>query len=454
MRYLPHTPEEIQKMCQDIDVQNIDELFQVIPEALQLKQLLDLEPPLCEIDLLKHMRELNHKNKNLLQVDAFLGAGAYHHYIPVAVNSLVSRGEFLTAYTPYQPEISQGTLQAIFEFQTMVASLTGMELANASNYDGASALAEAALMALRVTKRKKILLAKSIHPQYRHVLKTYLLHQNVEIQEFDWSENGRVTPALIKEYLDDQVAAVCIQSPNFFGIVENLSQLESQVHQAGALLIGCFSEAVSLGMLKSMGDQGADIVVGEGQSFGNSLNLGGPYIGLFATREKFVRQMPGRLVSETIDSEGNRGYVLALATREQHIRREKATSNICTNQGLCALTTAVYLSLMGPKGLARLARQNYDSSHYLQRSLSALPGVELKFASPFFNEFVLQFEMPVKDILFKLKEKNIFGGVMIEQDFPQLKNCLLVCATEMNSKKQMDHYMQALSEILNSEGSL
>jgi glycine cleavage system P protein (glycine dehydrogenase) subunit 1 len=448
MRYLPQTPDEIKIMCEAIGVKTPHDLFHVIPEKLQLKSPLDLPKPLAEADLLAHLKALGRVNGNVDGMPSFLGGGAYHHYIPVAVSAITSRGEFLTSYTPYQPEISQGTLQAIFEFQTMIASLTGMELANASNYDGASALAEACLMAMRITKRSKILLAGSIHPQYRQVVRTYLSNRDCEVVEFSFNGTGRVETEALQKQLNEDVAAVCVQSPNFFGVVEKFQPIADAVHACGGLMVGCFSEALSLGMLTPMGKMGADIVVGEGQSFGNFLSLGGPYLGLFATREKFVRQMPGRLVGETVDVSGKRGYVLVLSTREQHIRREKATSNICTNQGLCALATATYLSLMGPKGLGRLAQTNYSHAVYLRQGLSRLAGVKRRFSAPHFNELVLQLPIDVGQALQALQKKNILGGISLGRWYPEMADCLLICATEMNSKEQMDQYIQAMGEIL------
>ena len=435
-------------MCEAIGVTKPEALFEVIPEKLRLKTHLDLPKPLGEADLIRKLKGMARRNETVDSMSSFLGGGAYHHYIPVAVSSLTSRGEFQTAYTPYQPEISQGTLQAIFEFQTMIASLTGMDLANAGNYDGASALAEAVLMALRITKRSKVLLPASIHPDYRQVVKTYLTNLDCEIIELPFDEQGRLNRQALQAHLNDELAVLCLQSPNAFGVIEEIQSLSDSVHASGALLVACFSEALSMGLLKSLGAQGADIVVGEGASFGNFLNLGGPYLGLFACKQEFVRQMPGRLVGETVDAEGKRGFVLVLSTREQHIRREKATSNICTNQALCALGTAIYLSLLGPQGLRQLAESNYAHAEYLKSELLKIPGVKLKFTGPHFNEFVLELAQDVQAILEKLRAQNILGGIAIEDWAPGLENCLLVCATEMNTKTQMDEYATALKKLL------
>jgi len=437
-------------MSEVVGVAGPEDLFKVIPEALRLKAPLQLPKPLSEIDLLRHLKALGRKNETVDSLASFLGGGAYHHYIPVAVSAITSRGEFMTSYTPYQPEISQGTLQAIFEYQTMIASLTGMDLANAGNYDGASALAEAVLMALRLTdpSKKTVLLARSIHPDYRQVVKTYLSNIDCEIVEVPYAENGRVDEAALQKLLNDQVAVCCVQSPNAFGVIEEVAKLSDAVHRAGAMMVGCFSEAVSLGLLEPMGKQGVDIVVGEGASFGNFLNLGGPYLGLFATKKEFVRQMPGRLVGETVDVDGKRGFVLVLSTREQHIRREKATSNICTNQALCALATVIYLSLLGPRGLKKLAQINYSHAHYLREGLLKIPGLRRRFSGPHFNEFVLQLPKPSSEILPKLREKGLLGGIDLQSWAPGLENSLLVCATEMNSKAQMDEYIRAMREAI------
>jgi len=448
LRYLPQTNDEIQKMCETIGVKSPEALFDVIPAALRMKGGLDLPKPLAEADLIRHLKDLGRTNDTTDSLSSFLGGGAYHHYIPVAVSAITSRGEFQTAYTPYQPEISQGTLQAIFEFQTMIASLTGMDLANAGNYDGASALAEAVLMALRITKRPKVLLAASIHPDYRRVVKTYLTNIECEIVEIPFDESGRLQMQALETQLDDCVAALCVQSPNSFGVIETANVLSAKVHAAGGLMLSCFTEAMSLGFLQSPGALGADIVAGEGASFGNFLNFGGPYLGLFATSKQYVRQMPGRLVGETVDAEGKRGFVLVLSTREQHIRREKATSNICTNQALCALGTTTFLSLMGPKGLDRIAQVNYSNAVYLRDGLLGLKSVQRRFSGPHFNEFILKFKQDPRDLLVSLRARGILGGIAVQDWTQGLENCLLVCATEMNTKAQMDEYIQAMKELL------
>jgi glycine dehydrogenase subunit 1 len=436
-------------MCATIGVKNPEDLFAVIPGNLRLKTPLDLSKPLSEADLIRHLKDLGRTNETVDSFASFLGGGAYHHYIPVAVSAIAGRGEFQTAYTPYQPEISQGTLQAIFEYQTMIASLTGMDLANAGNYDGASALAEAVLMALRVNKKRhKILMAESIHPQYRQAVRTYLTNLEYPIIEIPVEPSGRLDVGALSASLGEDVAAVCVQSPNVFGVIEDLRGMSEKIRASGALLVACFSEAMALGFLTPPGRQGADIVVGEGASFGNFLNYGGPYLGLFATRQEYVRQMPGRLVGETVDAEGKRGFVLVLSTREQHIRREKATSNICTNQALCALSTTVYLSLMGKRGLKIVAERNYAYARYLREGLTKISGVRRRFSAPHYNEFVLQLPIAPETVLSSLRQAEIFGGISAESWGPGLENCLLVCATEMNTKAQMDRYIQVMKEIL------
>lgn len=448
MRYLPQTEEDIQKICESIGIKSSAELFHTIPDHLKLNQALTLPKALSEQDLLGHLKQLSRTNETVDHYSSFLGAGAYHHYIPVAVWHLASRGEFSTSYTPYQAELSQGTLQAIFEFQTMVASLLGLEVANASNYDGATALAEAVLMSLRIKKKKRILLAKSIHPEYRDVVKTNLKNLNHEICELSWNETGKINIEELEKNLNSECAAFCIQSPNFFGTVEDLQKIAELVHAHDALFIVATGDPVSLGLLNSPGACGADIAISEGQSFGNFLNFGGPYLGLFASKKEYIRQMPGRLVGETLDSDGKRGYILTMNTREQHIRREKATSNICTNQSLCALAAAIHLSLLGPQGLKKLAEMNLSKAEYLKKKLLEISGLRLLFESPTFNEFSLQIPKSAHEILDQLKTKKIFGGIALEDYYPELKNTLLICATEMNKKEDMDRFVDELKILL------
>jgi glycine dehydrogenase subunit 1 len=370
---------------------------------------------------------------------SFLGAGVYNHYRPVVVDTIVSRGEFLTSYTPYQAEISQGTLTSIFEFQTMVCQLTGMEVANASMYDGSSAVPEAAMMAVRITRRDKILIARTVHPEYREVLRTSTQHQGIPVEQLAYAKNGRLDLDDLKRKLDDGVAAVIIQSPNFFGLLEESKEIAHIVAAKGALLVVVFTEAVALGLIEPPRD--ADIVVGELQSFAISPSYGGPYAGIIATRDKYIRQIPGRLVGETIDADGHRAFCLTLATREQHIRREKATSNICTNQALLALMATVFMSLYGKEGLRELAEQNLAKAHYLASKLS------LPFDGPFFNEFVASTgSRTPQEVNAALLEEQIIGGLPLDRFYPELKNCMLLCATEMTKRGDMDRLATELGK--------
>src|SRR6266581_3215657 len=384
-------------MLRQIGLGSPEELFQSIPAELRLSNALKTPDALSEIELLGNFENLAAQNI-AAQRTGFLGAGAYSHYIPTVVDHILSRSEFFTAYTPYQPEISQGTLQVIFEFQTLVCQLTGMEVANASMYDGSTALAEAVLMAERVTKRSKVIACGAVHPEYLEVVNTYVQHAGIELQHVEFNSQTGQTSAAVNEALDDQTAALVVQSPNFFGCIEDVAALAEQAHTAGALLIVAITESISLGLLRSPGSSGADIVVAEGQSFGVPLSFGGPYLGLFATREKYARQIPGRLVGEAYDKEGRRGFVLTLATREQHIRREKATSNICTNEGLIALAATVYLETMGKNGLRKVAELCWHKSHYAAQQIAALPGFEVDTSAPFFQEFVVRCPAPVAEI--------------------------------------------------------
>jgi glycine dehydrogenase subunit 1 len=441
MRYLPHTEEDIRKMLDAIGVKKVEDLFQIIPKEVRLSKPLNLPEPLSEPDLLRHFRRLQ-----VPMTSNFLGAGAYHHFVPAVVPNLVSRSEFYTAYTPYQPEISQGTLQAIFEYQTLMCQLTGMEVSNASLYDGASSLAEAVLMAYRITKKKKVLLSQAIHPEYRRVIQTYIDPDQQEIILVPYKrDEGRTNEKILFDLLKEDVSAVVIQSPNFFGVIEDLQPIGERVHGIGGLVIVGFSEAIAYGMMQPPGAMGADIVAGEGQSLGIPVSYGGPYLGIFTTQEKFVRNMPGRLVGETIDLEGKRGFVLTLATREQHIRRERATSNICTNEGLCALMATVYLSCLGKEGLKELAMMNLSKAEYAKRAVSRIRGCKLNFIAPTFNEFVLQIEKEPENVLGKLKKEGMIGGLPLGKFYPELDHHLLVTVTEMNKKEEIDRWAEALS---------
>jgi glycine dehydrogenase subunit 1 len=443
LRYIPNSPEERTEMLHEVGLNSAAELFDSIPKDLRLSRSLNTTPALSEIELLAGFDRLAARNSGARAV-SFLGAGAYQHYIPTVVDHIISRSEFFTAYTPYQPEIAQGTLQAIFEFQTLVCQLTGMEVANASMYDGSTALAEAVLMAERVTKRSKVIACGAIHPEYLEVITTYVQHAGIDLQhaeiDFKTGQTGSVA-----DLLDDKTAALLVQSPNFFGCIEDVAALAEKAHAVGALLVVSVTEAISLGLLRSPGACGADIVVAEGQSFGVPLSFGGPYVGLFATREKYARQIPGRLVGEAYDKEGRRGFVLTLATREQHIRREKATSNICTNEGLIALASTVYLETMGRRGLQEVAQQCAQKAAYAAQKIAELSGYSIPFTGPRFNEFVVRAPVEARGLLARLaSEKNITGGLALSRYFSNRPNDFLVCVTELNSREQIDALVDGL----------
>jgi glycine cleavage system P protein (glycine dehydrogenase) subunit 1 len=447
MRYIPHTETDIREMLSAIGIKEIGELFHSIPEALRLEAPLDLPPALPEADLTQTLNKLASRNVNLEECAVFLGAGAYRHFTPSIVNHLLLRGEFLTSYTPYQPEVSQGTLQAIFEFQSFVCMLTGMEIANASVYDGASSLAEAVLMAHRVNNRCEVLMSRTVHPEYRQVVETYTRGIDFNITEVPYQENGQTDLDFIRENVTDDTSSVVIQSPNFFGIVEQYADLKEFLKEKEILLIVVVAEATSLGILKPPGERGADIVVGEGQGWGLPVSYGGPHVGFFATQESFFRQVPGRIVGETVDRAGQRSYALTLATREQHIRREKATSNICTNQGLCALAATIWLAAMGKQGVRDMALQNLKTANALKDKLQQLKGFGLRFLADTYNEFVLECPGPAQELHAKLLEANIVAGLPLGNLYPELDNCLLLCATEMNSLKSLDHFADQLSSL-------
>ena len=429
-------------MLSIVGLESADDLFSSVPKDVQLGRPLNITEPLAEIEVLAALEGMAERN-TAAKKTSFLGAGVYSHYSPTIVDHLIQRSEFFTSYTPYQPEISQGTLQYIFEFQTLVCQLTGMEVANASMYDGSTAMAEAYLMAQRVTRRDKIIVADTVHPEYREVAKTYTQHGDLQIvtAPFD-RQTGRVASL---EGLDDKTAAVVVQSPNFFGCIEDLAAIAEHAHSVGALLVVVVTEAISFGILRSPGACGADIVVGEGQSWGVPMSFGGPHVGIFATREKFLRQMPGRLCGVAYDKNGNRGFTLTLSTREQHIRREKATSNICTNQGLIALAATIYMETMGKQGLEELAVQNAQKAAYARRQIGALDGFSIPFSSPVFNEFVVRSEKPAAELLEAVRTKdNIIGGLALSRYYPDQPNDLLVCVTELNSKAAIDSFIDAL----------
>jgi len=443
MRYIPNSPEERAEMLAVVGLDSADELFRSIPKEVQLGRKLNITDPLAESEVIAAMEAMAAKN-TAASKPSFLGAGVYSHFSPTIVDHLIQRSEFFTSYTPYQPEIAQGTLQYIFEFQTLVCQLTGMEVANASMYDGSTAMAEAYLMAQRVTRRNKIVVATSVHPEYREVARTYTQHGDAEIVEVAFDEkSGRIADL---SSLDDKTAALVVQSPNFFGCIEDLQALADAAHAVGALLVVVVTEAISFGLLKSPGSCGADIVVGEGQSWGIPMGFGGPHVGLFATQEKYVRQMPGRLCGVAYDKNGNRGFVLTLSTREQHIRREKATSNICTNQGLIALAATIYMETMGKKGLQEVAMQNAQKAAYAAKQIATIDGYSLPFSAPRFNEFVVRGSRPAAETLEKLRTENgVIGGLAMSKYYTRHDNDFLICVTETNTREQIDSLVSALA---------
>ncbi len=445
MSYYPHTEPERAEMLAAIGVKDIGELFTDVPARVRFPQL-NLPGPLSELETLQELREMAEGNQHAQRHPMFLGAGAYNRFTPSIVNHLILRGEFLTAYTPYQPEVSQGTLQAIFEWQSMICALTGMEVANASHYDGATSLAEAVILAYNHhrEKRKKIILAPTVHPHYRQVVRTYTQGMGLTIAGDDDLRRGAADLAGL---VDAGTAIFVVQSPNFLGQIEDLAALAAQVRASGALFC-VVADPVSLGLLKPPGQLGADIVVGEGQSLGLPLSFGGPYLGYFATRKEFVRKMAGRLVGEARDHDGRKGYVLTLATREQHIKRDKATSNICTNQGLMSIAATIYLATLGKHGLRRVAELCWHKSHYAAQRIAELPGYSVDVSRPFFQEFVVRCPQPVRVINdHLLNERRIIGGYDLGQDYPHLANHMLVAVTEMNSRGEINDLVEALKEI-------
>ncbi|MBZ5627306.1 MAG: aminomethyl-transferring glycine dehydrogenase subunit GcvPA [Acidobacteriia bacterium] len=441
MRYLPKSPTDRELMLREIGIRSVDELFAPIPAEYRLKRELDIAPSMAEADILDWFRQ-RAADTAASGYANFLGAGAYHHYRPVVIDTLISRGEFFTAYTPYQPEISQGTLQAIFEFQTMICELTGMEVANASMYDGSTAATEAVLMAARVTGRRSAVVARSVHPEYREVLASYAKNQGIPLAEVPFLENGRVNAAALEKAITDGTACVLIQSPNFFGTIEDVAAVAEIAHRKGALLVVAIAEAVSLGIVKPPTE--ADIVAMEAQSFGVPLSFGGPYAGVIATKEKFVRQMPGRLVGQTVDKQGRRGFVLTLSTREQHIRREKATSNICTNQALIALMATVFMTVYGREGLKELATQNLAKTAYAVEQFGKTAKVLFQGA-PRFNEFVVQTSKDPKTLNGRMLKQKIIGGLPLKKFYPELGNASLWCCTELTRRVAIEAAATALS---------
>jgi len=443
--YFPHTPQEREAMLETIGVKQLEDLFQAVPESHRFPDL-TLPPSLTEMEALQEMQSYAWANSHTRELVSFLGAGAYNHYIPAAVDAILRRGEFYTAYTPYQPEISQGTLQAIFDYQSLITSLTGMEVSNASHYDGATAVAEAVSMAYSNFrgKRNQVVLSPGLHPHYRQTVHTY--NHGTELIITGEDTDIHAGPEALLPYLNENTALVIVQYPDFFGRIYDYTALANAVHQAGALFAVSVNP-LSLGLLTSPGEFGADIVTGEGQPLGIPLSFGGPYLGIFTTRKEYVRKMAGRLVGQTIDNRGQRAFVLTLTAREQHIRREKATSNICTNQGLIALAAAVYMSLLGKQGLRQVAELCYHKAHYAARRINRLRDYQLWSKAPFFHEFVVRCPGPVEEINDHLLDHGILGGYDLGRDYPELKEHMLIAVTEMNSKEAIDDLVDVLAEV-------
>jgi len=450
MPYVPHTDDELEKMLEAVGASSLDELYRDIPEDIRLGRPLDLPAALSEADLVAHLNRLASKNAGANSMSCFLGGGTYNHYVPPAVDQLISRPEFYTAYTPYQPEVSQGTLQAIFEYQTMVCELLGMEVANASMYDGAEAAAEAVLMAERIRPKNRegaVVMSGSLNPLYKRTIRTYLEHRGREVLEAGYGPDGALDPDGLSR-LAKSALAVVVQHPNYFGCLEDMEAAANVCEKEGAVFIVVVTEALSLGLLEPPGAFNADIAVAEGQSVGLPMGYGGPHLGMFASREEHVRKMPGRLAGETLDKDGRRGYVLTIATREQHIRRAKATSNICTNQGLMALASAVYMSLLGPSGITELAARNRDKCEKLKAGLAQISEVKQVFSGPTFNEFVLDLGADPAPVLSRMKEKGVLAGIPLAGDYPGLENAVLVAVTEMITDDEMDAYVAGLKAAL------
>lgn len=443
--YLPHTPEDRVAMLKVVGANCVDDLFVDIPKDIRLGRKLDLPEKMDEVALLKELKFLASKNASFEDYSCFLGAGCYDHFIPVVVDHIISRSEFYTAYTQYQAEVAQGYLQALWEYQSMVCLLTGMAVSNASLYDGGTAAAEAMMMSVSQTKRNKVVVAKTVNPAYRTILNTYAIDLDVSVSEAGY-QDGVTTVSDLSKVVNVETAAVIVQYPNFFGSIEDIQALANVVHEQGALFI-VIVDPIALALLEAPGNLGADIVVGEGQSLGISTSFGGPGLGFMATTEKLMRKMPGRIVGQTVDTEGKRGFVLTLQAREQHIRREKANSNICSNQALCALAASVYLSTLGKDGFQDVASSCLQKAHYVYDKITSLKGFSGVFKSPFFKEFVVKMPKNVETINKKLLEDKIIGGFDLGNDYPELKDCMLICVTENRSKKEIDNFVDRLEAL-------
>lgn len=444
--YIPNTKDDEKRMLEALGIDSIDHLFSDIPENVKLKGELSLKPSMSEVEVSKYMTKLSQENMSTNELTCFLGAGAYDHYIPSIVGHIISRSEFYTSYTPYQPEVSQGTLQYIFEYQTLMCNLTGMDVANASLYDGGTAVAEASFMASNITRRNQIVISKTVSPQAREVLKTYGHLQDLEIIEVE-DKDGVTSIEDLKNKVTDKTAAVIVQSPNFFGIIEDLKAVEEVAHSQKKTLFITSVDPISLGILKNPGSLGADIVIGEGQPLGVPLQFGGPYLGFIATKKSYMRKLPGRIVGESVDKDGNRSYVLTLQAREQHIRREKATSNICSNEGLNVLAATVYLTTLGKEGLREIALRATQKAHYAFNQITKSGEHKPLFDKPFFKEFAVTSDIAAKDISEKLLDEKILGGYSLEKDYPQYKNAILYAVTEKRTKKEIDKLSSVLEGI-------
>lgn len=443
--YIPNTPEDEKIMLDSIGLSSVDDLFDDVPEEVKLKRRLNINSPMSEMEVLNRLKALSKKNISTEDMVCFLGAGAYDHYIPSVVKYVISKPEFYTAYTPYQAEISQGTLQSVFEYQSMICSLTGMDAANASMYDVGTAAQEAGFMACEITRRKSVVVSKSVHPEVRKVLKTYMKFRQIEVVEADLKD-GVTDIEKLQKIINENTAGIIVQNPNFFGIIEDFSEIENIIHRNKGLMIMSV-DPISLGILKTPGEWGADIAIGDGQSLGNSLNFGGPHLGFMATKSKFMRKLPGRIVGQTEDKDGKRAFVLTLQAREQHIRREKASSNICSNEQLNALAATVYMTAMGKEGLREVALQCISKSHYALKKIIDTGKFQLLFDKPFFMEFCLKSKYDGTKINEELLKKNIIGGYELEREYPEYKNSVLLCVTEKRTKDEIDILADALEGI-------
>ncbi len=452
--YVPNTAADQQAMLRSLGAESIEDLLQSIPKNVRLNRPLDLPPGATELELRRLLGRMAAQNSDLDRTISFIGAGVYDHYVPAVVPHLVKRSEFYTSYTPYQPEMSQGMLQAIYEFQTLMCQLTGLDIANASLYDGSTAVAEAASLAIGPSGRGIVVVSKTVDPQYRQVLHTYAHARGYQVQEIACdSKTGTTDLSALDAAVGQETAAVIIQQPNFFGVLEDVHAIEQIAHKGMALYVVAISEPFSLGILEAPGNYGADLAVGEGMALGNPVSYGGPGVGFFAAKKDYMRRMPGRLAGKTVDNRGQTGYVLTLQTREQHIRRERATSNICTNQALVALAATVYLAAVGKEGFREASRQSLQKAHYAYNRLRALPGFEPVFTGAFFNEFALRCPMPVKDLNLRLAGRGFIGGYPLANAYPELENAALFCVTETRTKEEIDQFASVLAEITQTVGA-